>query len=739
MWQEPPADDHGDVDDSDHSTGTNLVSSGSESSQQLDCVTHLLPASTRSCTAPQPSASAGTAATVPTSAAVSVSVVALSTVPLAAPASVTPAVGWLASASASDCSSAVPCPPPATARLTGFGRKRSLASDAALCAHTTQQRRRQKLKRNSVVAESDVQPAHRFGSVGRPARASESSSRGSSEGSVRVSAPAPAVSSEGRVKSFDSPSRPSVDPPLPSAPAPPPSIAPRSRRYPRSGDAPRYSGTLRVWNSEELALQAPLGFQRFVDCLLRTGVVASATQSAERSDSAAATTETAAQHDGQTSLNARSLVIQRSAELYHRHAASRQVVLPFPPLSANERCSSPAHDCTSDSGSDSDSDRCTDSGGDTSSRSNHSKSGASLMPRTKKRAVSMRQSERTQLHHGTAPIENTEAGADASAPSARQQADSDDTAARPSPVQYISWKSYKDETDSPIRPSSPPRFHDSTVQRNVHVTVDHSVYTDAEQPWNWMAARLLGKGRETGWCKKRHQVLVKMLLLHGRDYEQVTKALFEATGYKFHVDHVRMRVKELLAAWEKRGLPLPLEMTKDGLIEYTLAGKKRTKWAVEREQRREQQHRELPAPVIERPPDMPILTHNWLSVTFDFHGVQLSSHVSLHCLTMWWRDDFKSLPLVQSFYNAYHSHPVYQPLADTFIRCSEPHFLAKTNIVPPLPQPDRRKAAWVSAFPVPPLARRAQKQRAVHSHRGSAEGRRSGARQGDRAAQPGQG
>ena len=417
-----------------------------------------------------------------------------------------------------------------------------------------------------------------------------------------------------------------------------------------------------MWDGDLLARTAPLSFGRYLASLASLGLEAAACHSAQHLNQLA--DESALRGNEWLYQPTEHFPVLQSDALYVQHATRAQVELPFALFRqcapSGSRASSPAH-------------------------------GQSTMPRTKKRTHSERQaeSERAEEHSGLMAL--SAAGEVSAADADSNQPPVDDSA-----TVSMSWKSYH-ETDSPISPSSPPRFSDSTVRRNWRIAVDHSVYTEAQRPWNWMGP-LLGKGRETGWCKRKHQVMVRLLLEHGRDYEAVTEALTAKTGYKFHVDHVRNRVKELLAAWEKQGLPLPQSMSRDGLIEYTLKGRKKTTWAMQRD--REEQLKEQ---LVSVPPaTMPILTHNWLPVTFEFLGVQQTARVSLHCLTLWWRDDFKHLPLVQAFYNAFQHEPVFQPYADALARCSDPHFLTLTNIIPPLPLPDKRNAAWVSAFPFHP-------------------------------------
>ena len=701
VWQEVSDDEHDDTlgelyqpTHRQHDGSSSSSSSKGSSRQQHSAVTARSSerTSTHSSTTPlapslPPSASAPAPSSVSTSSAVPAADC-TSPAPLAASvgASVTPAVGWLAGVSSAPCESS------RSIRSTGFGRKRPLASTAR--CEDAQQQLRHKPRTASGIAVGDVQSRGSAGSGGVAKSTAPPSSR---PHSLRAAPPSPSLD-------------PHAQPACSTVP-----VKYTNRSLPDSSDPATYSGTLRVWDSESVAAGAQLGFQRFVTGLLRLGLLAANCHSTQQSNTLSAAK--GALHDGQSSIDSTPLPKHQSADLRIQHATRTNVELPFPLFTQYRPRSNFTQDSSSNAGSDSDSGDPVSGHASSVSHGPRSSLDSRLawtgvgMPRKKKRAASVRRSERQHQHNDTASIEASETDGDncprpdsepAYTGDTATVAATDDIAQRRAPIPPRSWKLYKHETDSPISPSSPPRFDDTTVQRNVRVYVDHSIYTDAPQPWSWMGAQLLAKGRETGFCKKLHQVLVKMLLQYGRDYEAVTAALFEATGYRFHVDHVTSRVKELLAAWEKQGLPLPQSMTKDGLIEYTLKGKKKTKWALQREQRGEQSQVDLSAAVIERPPDMPILTHNWLPVTFDFHDVQLSSTVSLHCLTMWWKDDFKYLPLVQSFYDAYHSHPVYQPLARTLTRCSEPHFLTRTNIVPLLPQPDKRNAAWVSAFPFHP-------------------------------------
>ena len=213
-------------------------------------------------------------------------------------------------------------------------------------------------------------------------------------------------------------------------------------------------------------------------------------------------------------------------------------------------------------------------------------------------------------------------------------------------------------------------------------------------------------GQQVGWCELKDRVLVKMLIQHGRDYAAVRRGLTNATGYNFHIDHVSKRVIQILQGWEQMGVVLPPSMTQHGLGEYTLKGVQKTRWAKEQEE--EKRRKEEVVAMEMRPPPVPSPPPVFIpevSLSFAFHDVVLGGSVSLQALTAAHSSLFPTLPLVQSFYNAFASHPSFPPYARAFEAASLPDTAIAFGHFPLLPLMDletRRHAATVSRFPFHP-------------------------------------
>ena len=251
-------------------------------------------------------------------------------------------------------------------------------------------------------------------------------------------------------------------------------------------------------------------------------------------------------------------------------------------------------------------------------------------------------------------------------------------------------------------PLSPARWN-SIVLRDDFVVVDHSIYTRPPAPWDHYPAEFMTGGQQVGWCELKDRALVKLLMQHGRDYEAVREALYRATGYRFHIDHISSRVIKLLSGWEQAGVLLPPAMTRDGLVEYTLRGVKKTRWAKERAE----QAREAVTKAVEPPASIlsPPLPDPQVQLTFHFHDVHCGGSASLPALIAAHLSAFPTLPLVQSFYNAFASETLFPPYAAAFEFASladTPRLFEHGPLVPVMDLEDRRNAASCSRFPFHP-------------------------------------
>ena len=261
----------------------------------------------------------------------------------------------------------------------------------------------------------------------------------------------------------------------------------------------------------------------------------------------------------------------------------------------------------------------------------------------------------------------------------------------------------------PPSPLSPPRSTVTVVQRDERVVVDHSIYSQPPPPWDNPAA-FLTAGHQVGWDELKDRALVKMLIRHGRDYPAVVQGLYAATGYHFHKDHVEVRVRMLLAGWEQAGVPLPPAMTKDGFVEFTYKGVKKSKWRQQQDKLRgEEVAPPPPPPPLPAPPlsPLPILFTSKVALTFNFHSIEHDSSVWLHALTSAHSSLFPTLPLVQAFFNAFASDPSFWPYAAAFRTASLPETATAFDHSQLLPlmreEGDEGQAATaVSRFPFHP-------------------------------------